>query len=294
MAIIALLAALVIAFFPAISSQTSESQGAANVQGWLNIARQKAIRNQQPFGLRFWVQSQNIGSLWVTDCQYVEQPDDFPGSTGSSITTGTTNVANDTIQFNNVDITGGFGGGSDPVQWPVQVGDNLEGLGTGLMHRIVALDGNKQQALLATATPFPITNGSNYRILRQPRVVGEETMPLPTGVYVDLGMNNIKYGAAPYNLPVQLPLTPVYAVGFPPPGNPPTGAYVDVLFSPSGSVITPNLTSPYMAFWVRLPDTNAPANEFAGTPSLIVVWSQTGLVGAYSPVPGNNPYVDVR
>src|ERR1043166_722762 len=147
MAIIALLAALVIAFFPAISSHTPESRGAANVQVWLNIARQKAIRNQQPFGLRFWVQSQNIGSLWVTDCQYVEQPDDFPGSTGSSITTGTTNVANDTIQFNNVDITGGFGGGSDPVQWPVQVGDNLEVLGTGLMHRIVARDGKSAPAL---------------------------------------------------------------------------------------------------------------------------------------------------
>ena len=71
------------------------------------------------------------------------------------------------------------------------------------------------------------------------------------------------------------------------------GAYVDVLFSPSGAVITPGLTTNYMAFFVRLPDPNNPNNAFYGTPSVIAVWSQSGLVAAYNPTPGN-PYVDVH
>src|SRR5438067_6051213 len=78
-AIIVFLAALLIAFFPSINAQTAEANGAVDLQGWLNIARQKAIRNQNPYGLRLWVQSQNMPLGWVTECQYIEQPDDFPG-----------------------------------------------------------------------------------------------------------------------------------------------------------------------------------------------------------------------
>jgi prepilin-type N-terminal cleavage/methylation domain-containing protein len=285
MAIIALLAALVIAFFPSIASQTSEAQGAANFQSWLNIARQKALRNQQPFGLRLWVSSQNINTLWVTDCQYIEQPDDWPGNTGTSIvSTAQTTVPNDTVTLS-ADVTGGFGGGSDPAQWPVQIGDSLEVLGSGLMHRILNINGTTNQLVLNSGLPFAVSNATNFRILRQPRVVPDDPTSLPSGVVVDLATNNANGNP--------LPITPVYALGLPPPVNPPTGYYVDVLFSPSGAVITPGLTTNYMAFFVRLPDPNNPNNAFYGTPSVIAVWSQSGLVGAYNPTPGN-PYVDVH
>jgi hypothetical protein len=88
---------------------------------------------------------------------------------------------------------------------------------------------------------------------------------------------------------------------------------VDVLFSPSGSVITPNLTQNIVALWVRMPDTTQPnpssstsvlvggnppagnpSNAFMGTPTIIAVMQTTGLVAAYPPVSGNNPYSDIK
>ena len=78
------------------------------------------------------------------------------------------------------------------------------------------------------------------------------------------------------------------------------GASVDVLFSPSGAVITPSLTQDKVLLWVRQPDTQSPNqggnpnNVFSGTPTIIAVFAQTGLVGAYPPVPGATPYQDVR
>jgi hypothetical protein len=85
--IIVVLAGLLIMFLPSITANTSESQGAVNLQGWLNIARQKAIRNQSPYGVRFWLKDPTLSPpapagqrcYWVTDLSYIEQPDDLVG-----------------------------------------------------------------------------------------------------------------------------------------------------------------------------------------------------------------------
>src|SRR6266581_4234766 len=80
MAIIAFLAALLVAFLPSIASQTAEANAAVNLQGWLNIARQKAVRNQNPYGLRLWVKDTSLlvgqgtpalpfPTLFVQECQ---------------------------------------------------------------------------------------------------------------------------------------------------------------------------------------------------------------------------------
>ena len=306
-AIILFLSALVVAMLPSIASQTSDAQGAVNLQGWLNIARQKAVRNQSPYGLRLY--ANNTTTMWVTDCQYIEQPDDFTGAGSGTLTTTSTNVANDTAKFGGgVDLTGGLG--ADSTLWPVQTGDYLEVLGTGLMHSITAVDGVNQQVLLATATPFAINNALNWRIVRQPRAVGE-TLSMPTDVVIDLGTNN---GIATSTPPWASPNTPPPPVANGAATNPlvwsfgnvlpmqPAGAaggvYMDILFSPSGSVLSPQLSQSYIALWVRTPDTTtapnaSPYNVYAGTPTIIAVWGQTGLVGAYPPAQGN-PYQDIR
>ena len=50
-----------------------------------------------------------------------------------------------------------------------------------------------------------------------------------------------------------------------------------------------------MNFWVRQPDPAAASDIFAGAPTVIAVFAQTGLVAAYPPVKtGANPYVDIR
>src|SRR5947208_238931 len=102
-AIIAFLAALIIAFFPSINAQTAEANGAVNLQGWLNIARQKAIRNQNPYGLRLWVNvdptvPRTLAMLQVIECQYIEQPEDFT-SGGVAMRSSQNNGVWDTVQM---------------------------------------------------------------------------------------------------------------------------------------------------------------------------------------------------
>ena len=48
MALMALLAALLVAFFPNAANSQIEARAAMQLQGWLNIAKQRAMRDQAP------------------------------------------------------------------------------------------------------------------------------------------------------------------------------------------------------------------------------------------------------
>lgn len=291
-AIMAALGALLVMFYPSVSSQAAEANGAANLQGWLNIARQTAIRNQNPSGLRLWIQTQNLATLQVTQCSYIEQPEDFSG--GTLITPGPNST---TVLISGADVTGGFSSTGNSALYAVQSGDYLEVLGSGLMHSIapptaanpnpVQFNGAVSQLSLSTPVPFQVTAAAgtgtpNYRILRAPRVLGQDMLTLPGGVVVDL-QTNTTYGNF-------VPITPTYVPSATGPVQ--SGGYVDVLFSPTGAVLLPRVPQAYLAFWVRQPDITNPANVFAGNPTIIAVFGQTGLVGAYAPAP-TNPYIDI-
>jgi prepilin-type N-terminal cleavage/methylation domain-containing protein len=294
MAIIALLAAIVIAMLPSLASQSAEAQGAANLQGWLNIARQKAVRNQQPFGLRLWITNSTdntqMNYLWVTECSYIEQPDDFTGGPNANAQAGTGSITvpngppyNIVTFSNDVDLTGGLGV-ADPTLWPIQPGDYFEVLGSGLMHQITNINPPANQITLNTGTLQIVSPTSNWRILRAPRVIGEERLALPSDVVIDLTTNNVNPGSCPLTVQSQAGTA---------------GGWVDILFSPSGSVLKPSTAQSFVPLWVRLPDTSSapgasPSNAFAGTPTIIAVWGQGGLVGAYPPVPTGTPYQDIR
>ncbi len=140
-------------------------------------------------------------------------------------------------------------------------------------------------------------------------------MPLPTGVVIDININLNNQNPYNPNYPNNPPFmqsSPISYVNtlpiqyvFPPPATVPTGAYVDVLFAPSGAILTtggsstaPWLTQATMNFWVRQPDSNNPS-IFAGTPTVIAVFAQTGLTGSFAPVPNVlnptvNPYMDIQ
>jgi hypothetical protein len=67
---------------------------------------------------------------------------------------------------------------------------------------------------------------------------------------------------------------------------------VDVLFAPSGAVISVGQSQPTLNFWVRDQNYNNKVNPlfvnwdpFAGEPSIIAVSTHTGFVGAYQPAP---------
>ncbi len=159
-AIIVVLAALLLMFYPSLSTQTAEANGAANFQGWLNIARQRAIRNQNPYGLRLWIK--DVTTMYVTECSYIEQPEDLRG--GTIVTRDWQN--NNPPLWNTIaitpgtmDPTGGFLGAigtvPDPTLFLVQPGDYIEILGTGLMHQITGIDTNPLTGLITVPLPVP-------------------------------------------------------------------------------------------------------------------------------------------
>jgi prepilin-type N-terminal cleavage/methylation domain-containing protein len=330
--IIAFLAALVIAFFPSINAQTAEAQGAVNLQGYLTGARQKAIRNQNPVGLRFWMKNvvDNTQPFFrqVTECQYIEQPDDYVAPDNSTMLMSTLDPAlfglppavwtNRIVAISGIDVSNGTYNPApgfylanpqlyDQKLFDVQSGDNLEAFRSGLMHSIMTqwpasgqppiqvAAGNISVFFLNTALPFPIpatASTSNYRIMRQPRVLGDETLPFPNQVVVDInvnlnnidpakGNNNVNYPPVMDSRYVNpLPITYIF-----PPGNPvPSGGYVDVLFSPSGTVLSSTRVDT-MNFWVRRVDSSNPRHVLAGQPTVIAVFVRTGFVGAYAPLP---------
>jgi prepilin-type N-terminal cleavage/methylation domain-containing protein len=187
------------------------------------------------------------------------------------------------------DFSGGF---TAAVDWPVQPGDYLELYGGGGVHQITSVNAytipdpglpappyanppypNQQHVgVLGLATPPPfdvaVPGTSQYRIIRAPRpLVGENVLPLPQGMVIDLGMN-FTYGSP---LPID-PLT----------GN------IDILFAPSGAVIGRAQGSDRIILWVR---DATQASVFDGEPSLVTVYGRTGFIAAQPVDPtSGNPY----
>ena len=341
MVLLAVLAALMIAFFPNAATSAREARAATQLQGWLNIAKQRALRDQAPRGLRLWIRLPDAGafgpstwgsstnyqqfdvvlydngngwgplsyrciqanagnaptngSYWtlnyiVTDCQYIEQPDDFGGGTIVAPVAGSTQVT-----MAGVDPTNGFPVFSNgtSMYWSVQPGDYLEVYGNGLMHQITGVTTAQiagvttPQLAFTPALPNAIlTPTSSYRVLRAPRTVGEEMLKVPSNTLIDLSTNNI-FGNT-------LPALDSGNVGS-------TVRFMDILFSPSGTVITKGLTSDKIHLWVRSPNKVNPGDPFAGDPTIVSVFVRTGFVGAFPPdkigvlmgVPPN-PYTFVK
>src|SRR5262245_2992839 len=77
--LVLLLAGLTVAFLNNFR-RSSSAQGASQLYNWLSMARQRAIRDRNPYGVRL---VQNAGNPGLVDqLQYIEQPEDFyiPGS----------------------------------------------------------------------------------------------------------------------------------------------------------------------------------------------------------------------
>src|SRR5687768_5788909 len=75
------LAAMAVTYLPSAFNSQREARAARSVQGALFVAKQRAVRDRIPFGLRLNIKQTTIGGMVinnvVTDCQYIAQPDDF-------------------------------------------------------------------------------------------------------------------------------------------------------------------------------------------------------------------------
>ena len=348
-AIIGVLAGLAIYFVPSFNTSAKSARGAGDLQQWFNGARQRAIRDQSPHGLRILLGipiapspvgamesgstvtittaaahgfeiGENVliagvgiggynGVFTITSvpsptaftytdttvglaasgggfasngarkCQFLEQPDDLGGGrywNGTQFTSLTLQTGAPDAQgrYSQLTVNGAnFNDGS------VQANDYLEINGSGLMHYITGVSGT--QLTLGIGLQYPITTPtSNFRILRQPRVVGDEILDLPRNIVVD-GTTNVIYSNS-----MNYPLTAPYIEAIPADGS----GNVDIMFSPSGAVMPgTGITKSNVVFWVRSRDF---ASIFEGEPTLIVVYVQSGLVAAYPVNTGNaaNPY----
>src|SRR5881397_3642817 len=76
---VALMAMIALAA-PRFAERQGPSRGAGQLQSWLNLARQTAIRDQRPRGLRILPPTQTPvpnDANYARELRYIEQPDDF-------------------------------------------------------------------------------------------------------------------------------------------------------------------------------------------------------------------------
>jgi prepilin-type N-terminal cleavage/methylation domain-containing protein len=283
-ALILVLAGLAARFIPTIGKNASQAQGGTMLQQWILTAKQKALRDQVPCGIRLMVSPQSLpftdpstGAVstqtysQVTQCVYIEKPDDFPMSSSSFLSVQPKKATD--AGFYNVALNLGLTG-------QVAAGDYLEVWGNGLMHQIAGVSkAGTNPTVLALASPIPFNAPpgapatwappptKQYRIFRAPRVTGDDILDLPENVVIDL-QTNASYGN---------PLPPQNA----------DGSY-DILFSPSGAVITPGL-SDTVNLWVREVDQNKPnpgiADTTDGGATIVAVYVRSGLTAAQPPAP---------
>src|SRR5687767_4677900 len=106
--IIGFLAAMAVFLGPALLKSDQASRGAQGLQGTLFIAKQQALRDRVPMGIRLLRDADGQ----FRSFQIVQQPGDF---TGGTVEVPLTNL--NTANFNYVDLSGGLG--ADQTLWPV-------------------------------------------------------------------------------------------------------------------------------------------------------------------------------
>jgi prepilin-type N-terminal cleavage/methylation domain-containing protein len=248
--IILSLAVMTVLFMPRIQEQQRVRQGADLLQGWLLMAKQRALRDRIPTGIR--LQPSGQSPSFVQDLQYVQKPDDY---TQGGISLWRANQAT----FVGADLHG-------PAGDTVQPGDYLLVRGEGLPSLIASVNSSTTLQVASTIHAYPPQPGTtcSYRIVRQPRpLAGEQPLNLPQDVIIDMSQGKS------LNVPQRAP-----------------NAW-EILFAPSGMVIGQGTGSAPIAFWLR--DVSRDPNQ-PGEQILIAVYPRTGQIAAHPVADASNPY----
>lgn len=220
-----------------------------------------------------------------------------------------TPISAGSVSFYNVDFALGLGANiATAPQWLVQPGDYLELRNSGvyLIGRVVPPVGGGPANTLQLGFPnltsppmspytlpptpsaydiafptisppptSPYTSTTNYRIIRQPRVlVGEPPLLLPDNYAVITG--TIPDTIVPGNSTSPTPMQWSYV-------SPGPSGYLEILFSPSGAVVGTNAGSGRI--FLSAYDTTM--NPFdMDRVGIIAVQTRTGFIGAFSAAPG--------
>lgn len=300
------LMALVVAFLPRVQERARAASGASQLQGWLMIAKTRAVREQAVRGVRLVADPTNPN--YVREVFYLEIPDDFvvplvapaPAVQGiGNFQTPTAPPALATAPFSVVWIR------NLNISSDVQPNDYLQLFEGGQPRRIIAVTPRpfmgpalpmRTELTITPPLPSAVTQTRSYRIMRAPRITAEEPNLLPDGVVIDLSTNRLPPPPSPGPNGFSN-LNPLPAVGD-----------IDILFAPSGKVITPALGSDFLALWVRDttgddPAATTPQKYFAGEPTILAIYLRTGIIAPNDPdetpdavIPGwlQDPYAFFR
>jgi prepilin-type N-terminal cleavage/methylation domain-containing protein len=291
MAIIIILTALTVVYIlPAFQDKQNVIRGVDRVTQTLLIAKQRALRDQVPRGVRLLVDSsisQPSASpaplYYCTQMQFIEQP--APFSAGQISGVSPPPVTQATITFSGpVDF---FGGSTDPTQYLVQPGDYLEapvGAPSAVYKIATVVDKQTLQLTAASTAALTFSNTSlppTYQIYRKPRpIAGEDLVTMPRNVVIDLTQSPQSYERS----------VGITAVQTDDNGNVTSNA--DIMFGPQGSLLTGTACG-NVILWIRdytIDDTKAsPAYH---TSRLVSVGFLTGFIAAHpvSPLPDNYSY----
>jgi type II secretory pathway pseudopilin PulG len=316
MAIILFIAGMVVTFLYATNFQNQNgSRGAEQLQGWLLIAKQRALRDGLPRGVRLLQDPSN--PQFVTKLQYIEQPDDYTqgyvrvpvgSATGAPDPRGpswgslfiqgpyaSTDSQGCRIDFYNADVTGGS---IDPTgsDWLVQPGDLFDSpiAPNTPYHVIVAVV--PPSGLSAADLAAGITS----RVyVRYPVAAPPAPNPLPQALagtsYRIIRAPRPQAAEPDLLLPkdVVVDLGPLRSV------IPSDNGHLDILFSPQGSLLRQGQRNSKIILWVRditLQDVDPSLNltVLRGDQILVVVYGQTGLIAAHPADPDPTPVTTVQ
>lgn len=266
-AIIVALLGLVASIAPRLGDRQRASRGASQVQAWLNLSRQRAIRDKRPSGLRLIPPVGPFYAQYVSELQFIETPPDFTGGVvelpyDNTFTTDRyryiriRNVempitGNAAVQPGDViDLSAFFS--DDPkatalrrivqiaidpagpnqywLKLDAEVGGSLPLNETASAGGVTRLPTYRNFATGQSNYPAgrPPPYSENYKIYRQARPLpGEPLLQMPKGIAIDISQDDATTD----------PNWPRWYRLFPKNSNIGGGAPYDILFDPSGRVV---------------------------------------------------------
>lgn len=272
LSIILTLAVLTVLFMPRFQERQKVPRGADLLQGWLLMAKNRAIRDRVPVGIRFQPWSQN--QLYVRDMQYIQKPEDYVPSTiytTDSLFIGPVNPMNPAQGYAfgpKVNLLGAAASDNGDESSLVQAGDYLQLRSEGLLHRISKV--GRQVCVLDSQPETPPAPGCTFRIIRQPRLLaGEQPLQMPQDVIIDMSAS------------LNVPTRPSYSSGY---------SYWEILFSPTGGVIGQGTGNTPIALLIR----DGTQDPGVGDQTLIAIYPRTGLIANQPVAAGADPYQYLR
>lgn len=189
MSIMVTFAAITAAFYPSISSDNQIAQASNKIQNLLVGARQKARRDNNVTGVRFFPDLNNPSA--ATQMMLIQKPVDLTGNNLAPVSVNIGFIPPNIVSFsdnaNNPWPVWGFATGEDLIMANDILVDPLTNNSTKIT--VKGVSANQMLINSAFCTPT-FSTPLNYKIIRQARIVpGEEAIPMPEGYEISLGAN---------------------------------------------------------------------------------------------------------